>query len=134
MTTRPAEHPTPPGYYPPPPTRGINPWLVRLPILFVSGVTLLVLILTILVGVYQLRFRDRIIPGVSVYGIDMAGMTTREAIQALESRFTYDEQAVFTLRDGDRFWQLSAGELGVALDAQTTIVEAYAAGHSGNPI
>lgn len=134
MTTRPAEHPTSPEYYTAPPPRGLNPWLVRLPILFVSGAILLVLILTILVGVYQLRFRDRIIPGVSAYGLDLAGMTTSEAIRALESRFTYADQAVFTLRDGDRFWQLSAGDLGVALDAQSTVVEAFAAGHSGNPI
>ena len=112
----------------------INPWLIRLPILFLSGGILLVLVLTIAVGLFQINYANKIIPGVSAYGIDLSGMTVEAARQALESSFTYDEDAIFTLRDGERFWQRSAGELGVIFDAQATAAEAYAIGHSGNPI
>jgi vancomycin resistance protein YoaR len=134
MTTVPTGHDTEPltPYHDREPL--VNPWLVRVPILFLSGGVLLVLVLTIGVGLFQINYANKIIPGVSAYGIDLSGMTVEAARQALENSFTYDEDAVFTLRDGDQFWQRSAGELGVAFDAQATAVEAFAIGHSGNPI
>jgi vancomycin resistance protein YoaR len=132
MTAFYPEHDTQPFVPVRPPA--ISPWLIRLPILFGSGAVLLILVLTILVGLFQIAFRDRIIPGVSAYGLNLSGMRIDQAISALDARFTYPQDAVFTLRDGDRFWQFSAGELGVTFDAQATAVEAFAIGHSGNPI
>lgn len=99
-----------------------------------SGGILLMLILTIAVGLFQITFRSKIIPGVSAYGLNLTGMTADEARRELESRFTYDDDAVFTFRDGESFWQLTAGELGVTFDAQATAAEAFYVGHSGNPI
>lgn len=134
MTTVPAEHETQPlgPHHEREPL--INPWFIRLPILFLSGGVLLVLMLTIGVGLFQINYANKIIPGVSAYGIDLSGMTVEAARQALDSSFTYDDDAVFTLRDGERFWQKSAGELGVVFDAQATAAEAFAIGHSGNPV
>lgn len=109
-----------------------NPWLIRLPILIVSGVLLLLLILMIAVGLFQFRYQNRIVPGVSAYGVPLADMTPDEARAALDAAFNYDESTVFTFRDGDAFWQLTAADLGVAFDAEATVAEAYAAGHSGN--
>ena len=75
MTTVPAEHETEPlaSYHDREPL--INPWLIRLPILFLSAGVLLVLILTIGVGLFQINFANKIIPGVSAYGIDLSGMS-----------------------------------------------------------
>ena len=56
------------------------------------------LILTALVGVYQVAFRERIVPGVSSYGINLGGMTRDQARAALDGRFTYASDAVFTFR------------------------------------
>ncbi len=111
---------------------GPSPWFVRLPILFLSGVILLVLVLTIAVGLFEIAYHGKIIPGVSAYGVNLTGMTAEQAQKALDSHFTYDRDAVFTFRDGDKFWQLTAGDLGVTFDAQKTAVEAVSAGHSGN--
>ncbi len=111
---------------------GPSPWFLRLPILFLSGVILLVLVLTIAVGLFEIAYHGKIIPGVSAYGVNLAGMTAEQAQKALDSHFTYDRDAVFTFRDGDKFWQLTAGDLGVTFDAQKTAVEAASAGHSGN--
>lgn len=132
MTTAPAEHdPTfVPGYQ----RELINPWFIRLPILLISGGILLILLLAIFVGLFQITFRSKIIPGVSAYGVSLTGMTAEQATAALEARFTYDQDAVFTFRDGEQFWQMTAGELGVVFDAQATAAEALAAGHSGNPV
>ena len=112
----------------------ISPWLVRLPILFVSGGVLLMLILTALVGVYEVAMRQRILPGVSSYGVDLGGMTRQQATDALAGHFTYDKDTIFTFRDGDKFWQASAGDLGVTFDADATVADAYALGHDGNLI
>jgi vancomycin resistance protein YoaR len=112
----------------------LNPWLVRLPLLFFSGLILLLSLLTIAAGSAQLLFRDRIFAGVSAFELDLSGMTVAEATQALAERFTYDDRAVFTFRDGEQFWQISAGELGVSFDPQATAEEAYTLGHSDNPV
>ncbi len=112
----------------------ISPWLVRLPILFISGGILLMLILTALVGVYEVAVRQRILPGVSSYGVDLGGMTRQQATDALAGHFTYDKDTIFTFRDGDKFWQSSAGDLGVTFDVDATVADAYALGHDGNLI
>lgn len=112
----------------------INPWFIRLPILLMSGGILLILTLTIAVGFFQITYKNRIIPGVTAYGVDLTGMTPDEARRELEAQFTYDDDAVFTFRDGEGFWQMSAGELGVAFDVQTTTAQAFAVGHTGNPV
>ncbi|MCC6614892.1 MAG: VanW family protein [Anaerolineae bacterium] len=129
MSTLPADQ-----RYESPARRGLDPWLVRLPILFFTGAILTLTALTIFAGVAQLAYRDRILAGVSSYGLDLSGMTINEAMSALNGRFTYDDSAVFTFRDADQFWQMSAGELGVSFDPQATATEAFAVGHSGNPL
>ncbi|NWG18413.1 MAG: VanW family protein [Chloroflexi bacterium] len=112
--------------------RPVNPWLARLPVLVVSGGVLTVAALVMLVMAFWFAYSDRIMPGVSALGVNLGGMTTVEAEAALRERFTYADQAVFTFRYGDRFWQISAAELGVTFDAGTTAADAYDAGHTGN--
>ena len=114
------------------PPAGASPWLVRLPILFFTGVMLVMLLLISAYGVYRLAYAQRIIPGVMAYGINLTGLSPAQAVAALDSKFTYDDDTVFTFRDGEGFWQVSAGELGVRLDAQAAAAQAQAIGHSGN--
>ncbi len=112
----------------------VEPWLIRLPLLLLSGIILTLSILTMAAGAAQLYFRDRVLAGVSSFDIDLSGMTLEDATTALSNRFTYDDSAVFTFRDGEEFWQMSAGELGVVFDAGATATEAFAVGHSNNPL
>lgn len=111
---------------------GINPWWFRLPILFVTGMVLLLAALGMALIFFQFSYLGKIVPGVRAYGVDLSGMDAVAAAQALEASFSYDDSAIFTFRDGDRFWQLNAGELGVRFDAQATATEALAYGHSGS--
>ncbi len=113
---------------------GLNPWLIRLPVLLMSGGILFLALLVGLVLGFQTLYADKITPGVSAYGVDLSGKTEAEAVQALRQVFTYDQNAVFTFRYGERFWQASAGELGIQFDADTTVDQAFAMGHSGNPL
>jgi vancomycin resistance protein YoaR len=101
-------------------------------VLFVTGVLLVMLLLLTAYSVYRLAFNDRIIPGVSAYGLDLGGMSPAQAAAALDQKFTYDDDTVFTFRDGDTFWQASAGQIGVRLDAGATAAQAESIGHSGN--
>ncbi len=141
MTTRPS---SPPSFAPPPASledtqpvvvapdgAGLRPWLVRLPMLMLTGVALLLIILALFVAAFQVRYAGRVYPGVSAFGLDLSGLSTAAAAHALDSRFAYDEQAVFTFRDGERFWQLRAGELGVALDVEATVDAAMRLGREG---
>jgi len=110
----------------------LNPWLVRLPILFISGCVLLVAALAALVAGFQIQFGDKIVPGVWSNGVNLGGMTRAQAVSALSGSFTYDRTAVFTFRHDDRFWQATAGELGIRFDVEATVEEAFKAGHSGS--
>lgn len=113
---------------------GINPWAVRVPLLVISGGVLLIAALAALVIFVQLRFSNLMMPGMSIYGVNVGGMTPEQAVSAVEAQFTYDDNAVFTFRYGDRFWQMTAGELGIGFDAQATVDEAFAAGRGGDVV
>jgi vancomycin resistance protein YoaR len=113
-----------------------NPWIVRLPILAVVGAVLWALLMTLALAAYQRYIEDKIVPGAQIMGVSVGGMTPAQALAAVEDRFSYDQEAVFTFREPgtDRFWQLSARDLGVTLDAEATIEAAYQLGHSGSVI
>jgi vancomycin resistance protein YoaR len=110
----------------------VNPWLVRLPILFVSGVVLLLGSLAVLVIAFQMRYSNLMMPGMSAYGINLSGMTRDQAATALQQQFSYGNDAVFTFRYGDQFWQMTAADLGVSFDVDATVNEAYNAGRSSD--
>lgn len=124
----------PPNPQQPVPRRGLNPWFIRLPLLFVTGSILLVLVLSLFLLAFQLRFRDTIYPGVSALGMPLSGMTIEEATATLETQFSYGSNAVFTFRDGDNIWQMTAADLGVGFDAAETANQAFAVGHDNNPL
>lgn len=108
----------------------INPWLVRLPVLFVTGVVLVVAALVALVIGFQFVTSDKITPGVTALGVNLGGLTRDQAAAALEQKFTYGSDAVFTFRYGERFWQMPAADLGVTFDVEATVDDAFAIGHS----
>ncbi len=111
--------------------RRANPWPLRLFLLTSTGAVLLFFVLMIVVAGYEFLHQDEIYPGVStVFGVDLAGMTRQEAIVALETRFTYPDDARFVFRYEGRHWEFTARELGVRLDAAATVNAAYNAGRA----
>ncbi len=110
---------------------GLRPWLLRLPMLALTGLALLLIIFALFVAAFEVRYAGRVYPGVSAFGLDLGGLSAQQAARLLDDRFVYDEQAVFTFRDGDRFWQYTAGELGVSLDAAATVEAAMRLGREG---
>jgi vancomycin resistance protein YoaR len=111
-----------------------NPWLIRIPILVILGIAMLAGLLAAFAAGVQMVYGSAVMPGVRVNGVDLGGMNRMQAITALENSFSYDDEAVFTFRHEDKFWQFTAGELGVAFDTGATADRALAAGHSGSPL
>src|SRR5258708_5740885 len=111
---------------------GLWPWLVRLPLLGVTAMMLLIFLAIMAVAVHQLQFDGLIYPGVSAFGVKLSGLNKQQAVAALASRFTYADDAVFTFRDGQKAWQMSARDLGVNFDPAKTIDDAYAVGLGGD--
>lgn len=108
-----------------------EPWALHVLVLGMLGAVLFICALVGLVVVFQASYADRILPGVYAFGVPLGGMTPDEAQRVLADKFTYDDSAVFTFRDNERFWQFSAGELGVQYDPAQTIAQAYGHGRTG---
>lgn len=131
MTTLPV-HPEPHAPRTQPPTLSDNPWPARTLILTMIGAALFVLALVALLVGFQASYADRIMPGVSAFGVPLGGMTQDEAARVLAEKFTFDDRAVFTFRHGEKFWQFTAGDLGVEYDPALTVDQAFTAGRAGD--
>jgi lipoprotein-anchoring transpeptidase ErfK/SrfK len=64
----------------------------------------------------------RILPGVSVMGVPLRGMTTSEAVAALSAT------TEVLVRDGGRTWRVPGAALGLSVDVQATALKAQRAG------
>ncbi len=116
---------------------GVNPWLVRVPLLMLLGAVLMLVTVAALLAFFRVSYEGRITPGVSAFGVDLSGLIREEAIATLNDRFTYKDTAVFNFVEGSfapggQHWQLSAADLGVNFDIEATVDQALALGSSGN--
>jgi lipoprotein-anchoring transpeptidase ErfK/SrfK len=82
---------------------------------------------------YHQRYLGRIYPGVSVYGVNLGGLTTDEAAARLQASFPGPATLLVTLRDGDRTWSRSWADFGIHLDPPATADLAYQVGRAGSP-
>lgn len=130
MTTATPRYPAP---YPPNYRPSASPmvWLGRLLILTLTGMLLLGMILVALVFAFQTSYSQRIYPNVYAMGVPVGGMTEAEALAAL-SAAPSSQGGVFTLRAGERVWQVTSAELGVQFDVQATLAQAFAIGRAGH--
>ncbi len=131
MTTYPAQHdPNAPRTRVTTPVD--TPWLARVLILALLGAALLVIALAALWVGFQAVYAERIMPGVSAFGVPLGGMTQDEAARVLADKFTFDDNAVFTFRHQNQFWQFTAGQLGVRYDPAQTVARAFAHGRAAD--
>ena len=83
---------------------------------------------------YLIYYDGLILPGVSVWGVDLSAMAPETAEAALQGKFDYPQTARITFTDGDRDWEVTTGELGVQFDVSRTAQAAYQVGRSRNPL
>jgi lipoprotein-anchoring transpeptidase ErfK/SrfK len=108
-------------------------WLFFVAILVVAGLSLGAIGLALASRAYHRRYEGRIYPGVSVYGVNLGGLTVEEATARLQTAFPDPTTLLVTLRDGERTWSRSWADLGIHPDVQATAALAYQVGRSGSP-
>ncbi len=64
-------------------------------------------------------------------GVDLTNLTPEQATTSLKQRLTYPTSGQVVFRDGDRLWVTTPAELGMVLDAETSIQRAYNVGRQG---
>ncbi|RMF28949.1 MAG: hypothetical protein D6759_14850, partial [Chloroflexi bacterium] len=85
------------------------------------------------VGGFQLLYRDRIYPGVEVWGIPLEGMTPEEAEAVLVAALNFPQRVPVIFTDGEQRWELPPEQVGLRLDAGATATAAFRIGRHGSP-
>lgn len=102
-----------------------------LPALALATAALVALVATM--GV-QVVSADRIMSGVRVLGVDLGGQTLVAAHGLLLTASQRLAEEPVTLSVRGREWAFRAGELGMQLDTESTLQQAYQVGRIGNPL
>ena len=82
---------------------------------------------------FEIFYNGHIFPGVSIAGIDLGGLSPEEAATKISKSYTYSQTGHILLKDGEKTWSVSPGQLGFFIDPETTALAAYQIGRQGNP-
>jgi len=82
----------------------------------------------------QVWMAGKIAPGVTVSGVNVGGLSPQEASNLLNEQITYPAEGRILLRDGDQTWLLTPGQLGMYMDPETSVANAFEVGREGNLI
>jgi vancomycin resistance protein YoaR len=82
---------------------------------------------------FQVFFIGRIYPGVHVAGIDIGGLTRKNAVEVLKAEAVYPNTGLIALEDQGDIWLFSPVELGLVIDHEASIEAAYSLGRRGWP-
>lgn len=75
---------------------------------------------------YDRANRDRILPGVTVAGVDVGGLSRDAAIAAVQTRLAGQMHAPITITAGGKSWTTSASALGEQMNVEGAVDEAEA--------
>ena len=101
-----------------------------LAVLFIGTVLFLLLSIS-LIGVYQIWYADRIFPGITINDVGVGGMTIEQAAGYLASNFKLSDNGKIILWYEDNPVEVTPDQIGIVLDWQTSIIEAYNFGRGG---
>lgn len=97
------------------------------------GLTLTIVMLGVLLGGVAAAQDDRVMRGVKVNGIPIAGMSATQVKERLRVAARVSELRPMTLVVGDRKWSRSPSEMAISNDLTSTAIRALAAGRD-NPL
>lgn len=97
---------------------------------------LLVLALVIVTASYQAQHSNRVFTGVSVWGVDLSGLTREQARDALATTIPDARAGAVELVDPGtgQTWRQSPASLGINYDLEQTVEAAYGVGRRGGPV
>jgi len=86
----------------------------------------------VLTTTFQRAFSDRIVPGVRVLGVDVGSRTKAEAQARVSAESPMYLARPVVLRAEGHEWELAASDLGVLVDVEAAVDDAYEVGKTGN--
>jgi lipoprotein-anchoring transpeptidase ErfK/SrfK len=75
---------------------------------------------------YDAATANRLLPGVTINGVDVGEMTREEAVAAVEGEIDVDLGREIVVEAGDQVWRMSPGELGTSAEVEAAVDEALA--------
>ncbi len=108
------------------------PLVDQLILALIAGILLFFLVAGAGVIGFEIAHSGKIFPGISVGGIDLGGLTPAEATERVVDKFTYPQTGRIFLQDGKEAWQVTPADLGLYLDPETSVTQAYQLGRQGN--
>jgi vancomycin resistance protein YoaR len=99
-----------------------------------GGLVLFFVLLSGMAAGYSMVHHGAIYPGVSIGGIDLAGLTPEQAAARLSKDITFPETGKIVFHDGIDAWPAKPSEIGLYLDPQMSAMAAYSVGRQGNPV
>jgi len=108
----------------------VTRWTVRIVAVLLAAALTLALSFAVSASIYESANSGRIYPGVTVFGMNLSGLSAVDAAQQMDAGFDYprDGRIVFTY--GDKKWVATPGDLGLGLDLMATTNNAYSVGRS----
>jgi vancomycin resistance protein YoaR len=101
--------------------------------LLLGGLVLTGIFSLAILFVLQVAYAGKILPGVSVLGVDIGGLTKAEAAWVLQNQLPYPQQGLIALEDSSTVWTFTPQDLGLFIDYGGTIDAAYKIGRQGWP-
>jgi len=106
--------------------------LVQILLTLLTGLIFFVIFLFLSSILYQVWYNGRIYPGVSMLGVDMGGLTPREAEDVISASFPYPQNGSVKLKYQDKSWDFTPAGLGLSLDPKASANNAFLIGRDGS--
>lgn len=113
--------------------RKAGSWLAWLAVLL----SLMVLVIGIGAAAYlyaERQFIGRIYPNISIRGLNLGNYSVNQARKALERRYSVFLQEPVTITFNGQVWQPSAEELGISIDFDSALKQAFEIGRQGDRV
>jgi vancomycin resistance protein YoaR len=109
-------------------------WIELVLRILLLGLVLFAVALGLAFGGFELWYKGRIYPGVSLSGIDLSGLKPPAAAEKINSGLNYSQNGRIIFQDGKQSWLAGPTDLGFSLDAVQAADAAYQIGRKAGPI
>lgn len=108
--------------------------VIRASAILLAGVLSILIFAAISASLYDSSNSGRVFPGVSVYGMDLSGLTAAEAAYRMNDGFSYPRDGRITFTYEGKTWTATPADLGLGLDLLATVNDAYSVGRSADSL
>ncbi len=115
-------------------TKPIFVYISRTAISIIAGIALFIAVLFVVLIGFNLEYAGRIYPGVSIADLDISGKTPEEAYALVQANLDYPQEGLIIFQEADKVWAAKPAELGLTVDARTSVLAAYNLGREANPV